>query len=205
MVAQSNSQVGAQQRTVHTPPEKAGAPLRVARIIAGNAELVPNVPFQADDQWLNSLSVVLRNTTRRTKIVEVALRLSFADPYVAQVAPPTYDIHIGQMPEHALYNRSGSRFSQQSTEILDLSPGQELTIPLSRFMPKIQAALQAGVATDVRNCVVRVGIIYFEDGTRWYPDTFERPDPAVPGKYIPMTRDELRALAHKELDNARRP
>jgi hypothetical protein len=94
--------------------------------------------------------------------------------------------------------------TQPSDTTLSLAPGQELTVDLLPYFDSIKEAIEGNKTpkplSAITTCFVRLGFVYLENGDRWHPGLFERPDPNVLGKYIPLTMDELRDRAKQYRD-----
>jgi len=199
---QSESAVGNGTKTVRLEPQIPGDPVSIAQILEGETDVTPTgphkrsdgKPFEAGDDWLKNLVVVIKNVSQR-EIVSASFGLDFPETGsgVKGDGLMQYSIRLGREPDHALYMPDGQKRDPESTEPLRLLPGEELRVPLASYYDHIKYVVEIKrPITSIATCWLRLGSFYFADGTRWAPSGFYKPDPSTPGKYIHITPEEFR-------------
>jgi len=140
--------------------------------------------FQAGDDWLRNLSLVLKNRTSKN-IVYVGLKLKF--PQTKTEGPVVeQSFAYGRIPGAVAYNGSGEKLPQGSDRPILLAPGQQMTLSLAGHDSEIREGLERlQPFSSISLCYIRYDV-YFEDGTAWWLGRYGAPDPAQPGKIIPM-------------------
>ena len=128
--------------------------------------------FQADDNWLKNLSLVLRNRTSKN-IVRVRLLIEFPEAKVTvNGIPPRHGLEshadFGQLPANAAYFLSGKPMPPSSQKPILFAPGQEMTFPLAEVESKFRddVELWAQSFSTISLCYIRFNVD-FEDGVHW--------------------------------------
>ncbi len=179
-------------RTTHIFPSHEHDPVAITRMMKGGAEIQPDKPFEAGDDWLREISVVIKNVSPR-KIIYVSVGAHLPETGAGTSESPRVGggNAAGQKPEHAVYSAlTGQRRPDIPTEPIDLEPNKELVLPIvaERDYAAIKSLIQAKqTLSSVRNCDVWVTTVYFSDGTKWAPASYWRPDEARPGKYVSIS------------------
>jgi len=196
-------------RTVQLSPSHPDNPVKIVKVMLDGVEVKPGVlawptdkpgvPFQANNEWFNHLTIVLKNISAK-KIVCGTIHASFSETGDGTQVHPTIDEQssIGNLPEHGMYSGlTGTRFDDVSQrDPILVEPGQEFTIPVINhdhsdgIKEMIESRQPLSSITTIR---VGIAAFYFEDGTRWAGDNYYRPDYSVPGKYIRISRKEFDA------------
>ncbi len=189
-------------KTVHIDRQTRMDPVTIEKITIGDQLIQPGVataaredkpgtPFQADEDWLKNMSMVLRNRTDKV-IVRAEIQLFFPDTGNGNTPPgrisPTvtaYIIALGQLPDWATYRRDGSKLSPEPTkQPLCLAPGQTLVIRLADYTDAIQPIVEEKVVfSQITTVNIRRLGFYFADGLRWEDIGYSVPDPNHPGRY----------------------
>lgn len=140
--------------------------------------------FQAGDDWLRNLSLVVKNRTSKN-IVYIGLRLKF--PQTKAEGPVVEDsFAYGRIPDAVAYNAAGEKLPQGSDRPILLAPGQQMTLSLAGHESEIREGLERlQPFSSISLCYIRHDV-YFDDGTAWWLGRYGAPDPAQPGKIIPM-------------------
>ena len=168
----------------------------------GNAEVKPDVPFLAGDEWFNDLSVVVKNLSSK-KIVFAGIQVDFPETGDGRLHPVVGDqSSLGQTPEHGMYSSiTGQKLTEPVRDPILLEPGAEVTIPVieNDHRISVKAMLEAKLPlSKVTTCLVGLREFYFEDGTRWSHGVYYRPKPGVPGKFIVIPIEEFNGHPTKE-------
>jgi hypothetical protein len=159
-------------------------------------KLWDNVSFQADDDWLENLVIVVKNLSNKD-VVAGTVNIRFpetgsgapGDAFIGQA------INLGQWPEYALHaTRDGHRLNVEPSEPISIKPGQEMKFVLSPYLSEMRQQIETKRPfTSITTCALTLGPFYFSDGTRWASYSgFQKPDPSVRGKYAPITVEEFR-------------
>jgi hypothetical protein len=156
----------------------------------GSREDKPGAPFQADDDWLKNMSVVLQNRTNQT-IVRAEIEVFFLGGGQSQ-GVATYFIKLGQRPDAESFTKSGEKRppEQPSKQPLFFPPGQTLVLHISDYAEAMQALIEAKVPfSEVTRIAFLRERFYFADGMRWDDLVgFGIPDPKHPGQYTNFDR-----------------
>lgn len=191
------------------------APVRMVQILEGTTDVTPRgrdavtglpykpwtgKPFQAGDDWLKNITLVLENFCDK-QVTAVDLRLLFPQTGTGQTPDSpvvSYTIAIGRKPDWSMYGRSGRKHTPTGTELepFSIPPGQQVRIPLAPFYDAIKAGVETKLPIRKTDAMrIGAGTFYFADGTRWAIGQFERADPARLGMAIRITRDEWSHIA----------
>ncbi len=192
-------------RTVKLERLFANDPVKITKLVSGADEIKPGEPFDADNDWLNSLSIVIKNVSGK-KIVFASVQMYLPDTGTGDHGSPVIGgaSSVGQRPEHAMYSYStGRRLAQPPGAPISIDPGAELTIPVISRDGGAYDAVKSEVESrqslsSVRSCVVGVANLYFADGTKWAAEHYYRPDPNAKGKYMVISRAEFDAYREAE-------
>jgi hypothetical protein len=190
-------------------------PVRIVNVMEGTTELksdrhqYPNkyvweATFDAGDDWLKSISLVIRNVSGR-KIVYLSVDCSLyetadwqmeltkhqnpATPLVGQISNS-----VGRRPEQALYSALlGRRLKPDTAAPFELGPGQEFTLVLEN--PDDYPALESRVEerqpmSSITACNGGISRIFFDDGTQWQGHHYLRADLDHPGHWLRVSFQE---------------
>jgi hypothetical protein len=154
----------------------------------------PGVSFQATDQaWLKGSSIVVRNVANDSRtVIGIWLSLFFPESYNGN----TYvgaQISVGHVHPAGLYTRDGREIQDTTDPQIALLPGQTMEIPLGPRFEHLMDLFEknGGAPSKMKVCKIRLSAAYFDDGTKWGPGWFGRPDPTNPGKYIQIMPSEF--------------
>jgi hypothetical protein len=167
-------------------------PFEVVKFEEGEALVLPDVPFNADDDWLKKLSVTVKNTSQKD-VTRVSVNLLFPDTGDGTFAHPYsgYQLDLGYRSQHDLSTSSGEKISQLPGPALLLEHGQELTVSLASHYDDIKVQIEPrNPISMIRNCRVSFGF-YFADGTRWSASSYYEPDPLSMSRYLPISFQEF--------------
>jgi hypothetical protein len=159
----------------------------------GAREVQPGTPFQADEDWLKTMSISLKNRTDKV-IVRAEIQLWFPDTGDGSPSQPvtTYTITLGQRPDIVSYTNRGQKLPPEpGKQALLHTPGQTLVIHVADYIDAIQSRVEEKIpfAQVTRFAIQRLQF-YFVDGTRWNDlNGFGVPDPEHPGQFKNMDRN----------------
>ena len=131
------------QRQVALPIAHPNEALVITKITLGNATVQPGrfikpttidpvTPFQADDDWIQNLSVYLLNRTNMT-IVSVNLRIFFPETATDTRPQGVITLNLGRIPDRAAFDRNGNSFPQlPERQPLSFRPGQTMVVALDQ-------------------------------------------------------------------------
>lgn len=159
----------------------------------GAREVQPGTPFQADEDWLKSMSISLKNRTDKV-IVRAEIELWFPDTGDGGPSQPvtTYGITLGQRPEIDSYTSRGQKLPPEpGKQALLHTPGQTLVVHVADFVDAIQSRVEERIPfSQVTRLAIQRVQFYFVDGTRWTDQYgFGTPDPNHPGQFKNMDRN----------------
>ena len=181
-------------------------PVKIVRVLLDGVEVKPGhqgwpadkpgVPFQAADDWLNHLTVVLKNFSAKT-IVYADIRVFVLDQDKTPQHPLVGDGNqIGNRPEHARYSTiRGAWQNDSARNPILIEPGHEFSLPAidpERFNEVKQAIGSREPLSSITSIRLDVATVYFDDGTKWAGGYF-RPDFSAPGKYLHISQREFNA------------
>ena len=130
----------------------------------------------ADDNWIESLSFVLRNrTTEKIARVEIMLQLPETN---WQYGPRFF---FGQFPPAAAYFDDGTPIPQ-TEEPIAFNPCGEMTFALADNEDGLRRLRELPLQ-PISHAYARF-IVHLEDGLRWMLSRYERPDPEHLGQWV---------------------
>jgi hypothetical protein len=176
-------------RTLHLFRSHPHDPVAIVKLMRGAVEIQPDIPFEAGDDWLKEISVVVRNiSTSKITYISVAAHLPETGDGTKESPRVGGGNAVGKKPEHAMYSAlTGERRQEAAADPIDLEPGKDLAMPLiaERDYTTVKSLIEATHAlSTIRTCDVWVTTIFFDDGTKWAPTNYWRPQEAKPGAYI---------------------
>jgi hypothetical protein len=179
-------------------------PVTVIKVTVGDQQIQPGVstagvrlvragtPFQADEDWLNNLSIVIRNRTDKA-IVRAEIELFFPDTGDGGPGKPVtaYTITLGQRPESGAFTSDGRKLSRQlDKKPFFFAPEQTFVVQLADYFDEIRSAVEEKtIVSEITRLVIQRTQFFFEDGMRWNDlYGFGIPDPNHPGQFTNMER-----------------
>ena len=185
-------------KTINVSPPLPNAPITIVKVLHQGKTITPGVPFEAADNWLQQVSVVVKNISS-SDIIQVSVFGHLPQSGAGTVTSPTVPAEntVGRRPEAAMYSPFTGKPRQQDTSLpIRIEPGKELTIPLmdkdhfDDFNSQITAKQPLG---NVTSCDISVATVYFADGTKW-SHSYSQPDPITPGRYKPLSFDDWQQI-----------
>lgn len=191
-------------------------PVRILKVMHGTTDLesdgrqYPNryvweTDFYAGDDWLNAMSLVIKNVSKKNIIYvsvycglnetadwqeESVKHANPRSPLIGQISN-----HVGRRPKQGLYSGLTGLKGQPDTDRppLGLVPGAEITVPLED--PDDFQALRSSIEgkepiSEVTACSGGISRIFFDDGTQWQGHHYMRANPDRPGHWITMSFEE---------------
>jgi len=154
----------------------------------GRGVYQPAPPFQADDDWLQNVTIYLFNRTNKS-IAWVWVDIGFpqtGDGLSQATSQRTYQIILGQRPDAANFDpRTGQPMPVQGTP-LSFAPGQTLEIHLGEHFDRIKERTRDRLFAPLTSVRVSPVHAFFVDGMGWNPSSYQVPDPEHHGKWIHM-------------------
>lgn len=187
----AQSEPRSRQKLVEIEPMGEGDALWIFDIAIGDQQIEPRVPFQAGDNWLKDMSILLRNRTDKT-IDYLEIRSRFPEGGNGRTEPLTaYHIQLGQIPAVDRFNGKGEPMRvDPSLKPLGLAPGGSLAVHFADYFDSIRAIVEQKMPFEqVTRCIIHRGLTYFSDGLKWYNGFYERPNPDQPGKFLFLPDD----------------
>src|ERR1700678_2515246 len=163
-------------RTVQLEPSFPD-PIKIVRVLLDGVEVKPGleglpsdkpgVPFQAGDEWVNHLTVVLKNVSTK-KVVYADIRIFFLDLGDGTPQHPLVGDGnaIGRRPKHARY--STIRGAWQNDPVRDpilIDPGHEFSLPAigpDRFEEVKEMIESRQPLSSVTRARLGLATVYFE-------------------------------------------
>jgi hypothetical protein len=179
------------ERQIQIPQAKKNEPVVISKITLGDVVVQslrvikavgvapdPITPFQADDDWVQNLTVYLLNRTNQT-IVHLTVNFSFPETGDGHTVPRRgYMLNLGRVPPPAAFDRNGKPLQQRpESQPISFRPGQELAIRLGDYIDRIETNVQhvMPLAALTRLNVDLISV-FFADGMQW-GGAFRVPDP----------------------------
>jgi len=165
----------------------------------GRGPYQPAPPFQADDDWLQNVTIYLFNRTNKT-IVWAGVQISFpqtGDGLSPSTAQRTYHISLGRRPAVANFNpRTGEPMRLEGTPLSFAGVGT-LAIHLGDHSDQIRNHIQDVLPGPVTKIRINPGEFIFDDGMSWTPGGhFSVPDQDRPGHWRPMPYEYFPGNVH---------
>ena len=142
--------------------------------------------------WIGDLSITVENHSPKDIVAIEAM--VYVPAWEKDVKHLRYFIrfHEGQFPEHALHLGDGTPIPEESSMTLSVKPGASVNVPLKQAPAKLSEVLgrsqplpfPPGSADSIW---IQLERIFFADGTMWEFNTYLRPDPSSPARYVPIT------------------
>jgi hypothetical protein len=156
----------------------------------GAREDKPGAPFQADEDWLKNMSIVLMNRTDKV-IARAEIQLFFPDTGDGSPFRPVtmYTITIGRRPDAASFTSHGQKLPPEpDKQPLLWLPGQTLVVRVGDYVDEMRSIVEEKLLfTQVTRVAIRRLQFYFVDGMRWNDLVgFGVPDPNHPGQFTNM-------------------
>ena len=126
-------------------------------------------PFSADDDWLGSLTVSLKNISGQ----------AISGAQISFVIPETEAPDRGMLTTKLLYGTSSSSRQPDVPHKL-VAPDEvfELKLTVAEYEQEKNRILQAGLSTGVVKLWIGSTMVKFEDGTHWASGCLKSSDPS---------------------------
>lgn len=150
--------------------------------------------FQAGDDWLRKLSLLIKNRTSK-EIVYISLTMKF--PQTKAEGPMVEDnIAYGHIPDAVAFNGKGEKLPQVSNQPLSVGPDQEIALALAEHESEIRVGLErVQPFSTISLCYIEYEL-YFADGMAWWLGRYMAPVPTQPGKFVAMDMQYFPAPVH---------
>lgn len=151
--------------------------VRVTRLKIGSVERRFKEEFDESDDWPKRLSFEIESIAAKP-IVYLEVNLNFPETK-SSGSMMSYPIKLGVRPDVK---------TSDTGQPLLLMSGDQLKINVSEYYENLERFIRGRHSMNqIRRAQIEIGFIIFQDGTAWAGD-FLRPDPAKPGRYIPVGR-----------------
>lgn len=167
-----------QERTVSHSSYNVKDIIEMTEIKVKGKPITPTKPFIASGNWLNRLTVKVKNTTSKP-VAYIDISLSFPETKVGE-GTLGWSITYGQKP-----NLGKSLLSPnivESQEIVELRLNKDDYKKLQEFVKERISA------TNINNVYIRIREVIFADGIRWINGYLVRRDPQNPRKWIAIPK-----------------
>lgn len=156
----------------------------------GAREDKPGTPFQADEDWIKTMSISLANRTDKV-IVSAQVQIWFPDTGDGTEARPVtvFIMTAGRRPEWAMYHRDGTKMAPDAGKPLLLAPGKTLELQFAEYLDEIRSVVEEKLPfAQITRVNISRSKFYFEDGTCWDGGSasYLAPDSAHPGHYTKL-------------------
>ena len=147
----------------------------------------PAVPFQADENWLKNMVIILLN---RTNEEIVCADIDFIFPETGDGSPShpvaEYHLTLGQLPEIDSFTSHGRRIPPNlDKQPLSFAPGQMLAIHLGDYIEEMGPVVEQKMPlSQISKLAVLRQRFYFSDGSIWDDvNSYGVPDHEHPGQF----------------------
>jgi len=170
------------ERQIQIPPARKNEAVVITKITLGDVVVQsvrvikavgvapdPITPFQADDDWVQNLTLYLFNRTNQT-IVYATVNFSFPETGDGHTVPRRgYMLNLGRVPPPAAFDRNGKPLRQRpESQPIWFRPGQELAIRLGDYVDRIKTNVEPFMPLAVLTRLnVDLGLVFFADGMQW--------------------------------------
>jgi hypothetical protein len=208
--AQANPYLG--EKIVQVGPQTRVNAVMITRVTVGDQEIMcglmagarsvqPVKPFQADQDWLKSMTIHLYNRTNKT-IAFIDLPLGFPDTGNGRTEPQwIYHLQLGRIPAVDAYSgRTGKPIAIDAKLMpLGFGPEQSLTVHVADYIDQIRSYVQGRMLlSGVTKLVIHGGTVFFDDGMRWQAGGgYSVPDPRHPGQSNTVGRDYFPGIRYR--------
>jgi hypothetical protein len=149
------------------------APVEVADLKSRVQPLSFGKAFEGEAGWLKELSFSVRNSSRKN-IVFISLAIDFTEIKIPSIF--RHNIFLG---------RPTNTNCCKQLPLLNLKPGETLSVPLSREYEQFGETVERYYGADrVSTIMIVLGQVHFEDGTMWDLGETYRPSPEQVGKWV---------------------
>jgi hypothetical protein len=169
-----------------------GKPISVNQYHSDPALILNNKPFEAENGWLNNMTLYIKNRTDKT-VASATVLLSFPETGNGRTQPISiYHIRLGRIPAVDAFDGKTGRPLRVDpiAKPLNLKPGQEIVVHVADYMDEIKAYVEKAMPLFY---VTRVGVSInactFTDGMRYSAGAYSVPDSSHHGKWKYLTSD----------------
>lgn len=146
-------------------------PIIITRIKLGDRSLDLNAAFDAEDEWLRNLSFRLKNHSNKT-VTYVGAEMFLSDSTTAAPAM-VRQFRFGRRADHP-----------DLAPDISLKPGDSIDVSLASQYDSLKNFLEvARPVTSYNTAMIRVYLVFFEDGSKWDLGNFYVPDSTRPSGF----------------------
>lgn len=151
-------------------------PVKIKAVRLDGKPIKTDEKFLADDDWLEGLSVSVKNETAKA-IVSIGVDVLFLRPE-EQAKEPPYVYKLGYGPDPFLL-KPGEEYQ---TNLPPTPPGEMVAmfIPADHYNDIKSSLSELGYPSPHKGIEIRIASIGFSDGTFWHSGSYYRRDPTTP-------------------------
>lgn len=147
----------------------------------------PITPFQAIDDWIQTLTIYLYNRTNKI-VVFCQILFRFPETGAADRPPHGIMVTLGRIPQSAPVIGTGPQPSDRVP--IAFLPGQTMAIPLRDYIDRIKFEVDRFMPLEaVTQLEIHIGPFFFADGMEYSVNRYLMPDPKNPGKALRAAPD----------------
>jgi len=168
----------ATERVIRRLPVEANEPIAITEIKVNDRSVSFDKKFNADDEWLRSLVVTIKNKSDKL-ILFASIRLQFPRTTDSRDRISIYDVSHGNV---------GLRSQRPTAEerLVGIAPGETAVLQLSGqqvvSLREFLTATQYPASIETVN--LSLGNIIFEDDSMWYAGSQAQRDPKDPSRWV---------------------
>lgn len=176
----------AKQRVIARMPVEKNEPVEIAEVRVNGQPISFDKEFSADDNWLRSLTVSIKNRSNKT-ILFASIRLRFPRATGLEEAVSVHDMFWG---DGSLQTQLPNREKQADS----LKPGDSNDIKFSaqQFTDLMNFLRGTHYPFSIDHVDLSVAHVIFDDDSMWYVGTFLQRDPTDPSKWLNTERAKTR-------------
>lgn len=171
-----------QERVVKRLPIEHGEPIAITDIKVNDKSISFDKKFPADDNWLSSLAVSIKNSSDK-RILFTSIQLQFTRPARSPGNMSVDDIFYGNW---ALQMRPPT----QDEKLVGIAPAETAAISMTaqKFLELKRFLAETGFPDSIERVDIRINSVIFEDDSMWTRGKYLRRDPNNPGSWKSSTQ-----------------
>lgn len=152
-------------------------PVKLSKLKVKGKEVEPAKKFVEEDDWLNGLTITVKNTSDKT-IVWIDLALNFPRPAGSGGEPDARDhLVYGHYPPPP--GEAGTPHTQQPPA----RPGETVELALADYEGTLEFLRKTNYPASIKQVEIDLSEVIFDNGMMWSGDALFRRDPNNPGRW----------------------
>ena len=148
-------------------------PVIITNLKVGNRQVAFKTPFDGEDEWMKDLSFEVKNHSTKT-VTHVGVELFFSDSNSS--AP--------RMVRQLRFGLRPGRQDQSNSAPISLKPGEHIDVLMNEQYATLKTFLERmQPVKSLDSLMIRVYLVFFDDGTKWDLGNFYVPDTAKPSGF----------------------